>query len=82
MVLCLKLGRDVSLCCYYQEVEVLSNKQFNIGRTMGLEPTNGGTTNHCLNHLATPATDNRLNIITSIDDYLNLVCQKILKILE
>ena len=22
---------------------------------MGLEPTNGGTTNHCLNHLATPA---------------------------
>ncbi len=25
------------------------------GRTMGLEPTNGGTTNHCLNHLATLA---------------------------
>ncbi len=24
------------------------------GRTMGLEPTNGGTTNHCLNHLANP----------------------------
>ena len=22
---------------------------------MGLEPTNGGTTNHCLNHLATLA---------------------------
>lgn len=21
----------------------------------GLEPANGGTTNHCLNHLATPA---------------------------
>jgi hypothetical protein len=26
-----------------------------IGRTMGIEPTNGGTTNHCLNHLATLA---------------------------
>ena len=25
------------------------------GRTMGLEPTNGGTTILCLNHLATPA---------------------------
>ncbi len=23
----------------------------------GLEPANGGTTNHCLNHLATLATD-------------------------
>ena len=25
------------------------------GRTRGLEPPNGGTTNHCLNHLATLA---------------------------
>jgi hypothetical protein len=25
------------------------------GRTMGLEPTSGGTTILCLNHLATPA---------------------------
>ena len=25
------------------------------GRTTGLEPANGGTTNHCLNHLATLA---------------------------
>lgn len=25
------------------------------GRAMGLEPTNGGTTNRCLNHLATLA---------------------------
>ena len=34
---------------------------------MGLEPTNGGTTNHCLNHLATPAMTShgyRLGIIT------------------
>ena len=23
---------------------------------IGLEPTNGGTTTHCLNHLATPAS--------------------------
>ena len=30
-------------------------KTFLEGRTMGLEPTNGGTTNHCLNHLATLA---------------------------
>ena len=33
---------------------------------MGLEPTNGGTTNHCLNHLATPAMINRLGIITPL----------------
>ena len=25
------------------------------GRVTGLEPANGGTTTHCLNHLATPA---------------------------
>lgn len=25
------------------------------GRTTGIEPANGGTTNHCLNHLATLA---------------------------
>ncbi len=31
------------------------------GRTMGFEPTNGGTTNHCLNLLATPAIRPRFN---------------------
>ncbi len=28
---------------------------------MGLEPTDGGTTNHCLNHLATLAIDLSIN---------------------
>jgi hypothetical protein len=41
---------------------------------MGLEPTNGGTTNHCLNHLATLAV-----LIFTIASDLSLslgVCQK------
>jgi hypothetical protein len=43
---------------YLDEEKVLDK-----GRTMGLEPTNGGTTIHCLNHLATPAiTLNHHNI--------------------
>ena len=29
----------------------------------GLEPANGGTTNHCLNHLATPACINTIHLI-------------------
>ena len=35
----------------YRRAETLAVK----GRTTGLEPANGGTTIHCLNHLATPA---------------------------
>ena len=34
-----------------------------LGRVIGLEPTNGGTTTHCLNHLATPARYLRKYII-------------------
>ena len=30
---------------------------------MGIEPTNGGTTNHCLNHLATLAVFSHYSII-------------------
>ncbi len=30
---------------------------------MGIEPTNGGTTNHCLNHLATLAVCSNYTII-------------------
>jgi hypothetical protein len=30
---------------------------------MGIEPTNGGTTNHCLNHLATLAVYSNYTII-------------------
>ncbi len=30
-------------------------ENFKEGRMIGLEPTNGGITTHCLNHLATPA---------------------------
>ena len=37
---------------------VMLPKILDLGRTMGLEPTNGGTTNHCLNHLATLAVLN------------------------
>ncbi len=37
------------------------------GRTTGVEPANGGTTIHCLNHLATPA------IRTSL--YHNIRCE-------
>jgi hypothetical protein len=35
-----------------------------LGRMMGLEPTNTGTTNRGLNHLATPAISISLNIVT------------------
>ena len=35
-------------------IKFLINIYF-IGRVTGLEPANGGTTTHCLNHLATPA---------------------------
>jgi hypothetical protein len=33
------------------------------GRTMGLEPTNGGITIHCLNHLATLAVQHISTLI-------------------
>ena len=43
-------------------ISIFSGREFNnviqglkLGRTMGLEPTNGGTTIHCLNLLATLA---------------------------
>jgi hypothetical protein len=50
------------------------------GRTMGIEPTNGGTTNHCLNHLATLAV-----LVFTIASYLSRslgVCQEGFEILQ
>ena len=34
---------------------MLKREKYQQGRVTGLEPANGGTTTHCLNHLATPA---------------------------
>ena len=36
-------------------------KEYLKGRMTGLEPANGGTTTHCLNHLATFANTIMLN---------------------
>jgi hypothetical protein len=47
---------------------------------MGLEPTNGGTTNHCLNHLATLAVL-VLTIASDLSSSLG-VCQKFFEIFQ
>lgn len=37
-----------------------------MGRMTGLEPANGGTTTHCLNHLATFTLIKQINIVSTL----------------
>ena len=45
-------------------LKIIMLKALEPGRTMGIEPTNGGITIHCLNHLATPAIHTVMYYIT------------------
>ncbi len=48
-------GENFRYTCDYKRENRLNVTSFLEGRTTGIEPANGGTTIHCLSHLATLA---------------------------